>query len=257
MDRFSYLISDGHQNVLAIKVYQLDAFNDYNSAFKDSLQKIFLSDALLKLPYHQVRLGIGGTMNVLVPEVLYHPGQKHSYLEQLTEITSEEEVFTDELSKFKAKNVYLVNKDTIRLLKSYFVNASFYHATTPVLHGFQRIAEHVIGSALYLNVIDKHLHIAVFENGQLHFSNIFNFKSSRDFIYYVMLVYDQFKLKPETIPVYIAGQIVDDSEIYHLLYRYVRHLNMVQAPDYLQFDVKHNSLNAHFYFDLYSMRLCE
>ena len=72
-----------------------------------------------------------------------------------------------------------------------------------------------------------------------------------------MLLYDQFKLNPETDPIHIAGQIVEDSEIYHLLYRYVRHLNLVSGPSYYRFSQLFDTLPQHFYFDLYSLKLCE
>ena len=257
MDRFSFMVSDAQQNVLVLKVYELSVLNEYSSAYKDELQKVFLADPHLKLPYQQVRLAIGHSNNVFVPNGLYHPGHKQTYLSHLTHLPADATISIDELKKMEAKNVYWLDEGVERLLSSYFSSARFYHCSTPVLYGFRRIAKHLMGHSLFLNVAGKTVHLALFEDGKFHFSNVFSFQNSRDFIYYVMLIYDQFQLKPETVPVYIAGQIVEDSEIYHLLYRYIRHLNMVQSPDYLHFDIKHGSVPAHFYFDLYSMKLCE
>jgi len=257
MDRFSFMISDTQQNVLALKVYELNALNEYTSAYKDELQKVFIADAYLKLPYQQVRVAIGHSNNVFVPNNLYHPGHKQTYLSHLTHLPKEATISIDELKKMEAKNVYWLEEGIGRLLRSYFSTSRLYHCSTPALYGFRRIAKHLMGHSLFLNVAGKTVHLALFEDGKFQFSNVFSFQNSRDFIYYVMLIYDQFQLKPEKVPVYIAGQIVEDSEIYHLLYRYIRHLNMVQSPDYLHFDKKHSSVPAHFYFDLYSMKLCE
>ena len=96
------------------------------------------------------------------------------------------------------------------------------------------------GAGIFLNIKQRQVHIVVFEGADFVFSNIFAFESANDFVYYILLVYDQFKLKPEIDPVYISGQVVKESEIYKLLYRYVRNIHMLQP---LKGEKLENNLN--------------
>jgi len=50
---------------------------------------------------------------------------------------------------------------------------------------------------------------------------------------------------------------VEDSEIYHLLYRYIRHLKIIELPQSIQFGEAVTKQNPHFFFDLFSLHLCE
>ncbi len=257
MDRFSYFVNDALQNVLALRVYSLDGVSDFAAGYKAALQKIYISDPLLKLPYQKVRISVGAKGHSFIPNRLYHPERKRSYLSQIVELSSDARIDVDEMPAFDAKNVYLPDEGLLRLLEGYFSNAKVYHSCTPALQGFRRISAHYKDHNVFVSLNGREVHVVLLEGKQFLFSNIFQFQSSRDFIYYIMLVYDQFKLKPESIPVYIAGDILKDSEIYQLLYRYIRHLKIIQAPDYLHFGEAFKNLSHHFYFDLYSLKLCE
>ena len=93
------------------------------------------------------------------------------------------------------------------------------------------------------------LQIALFDGQALIFSNQFPFKSEKDFLYYTLLIYGQFKLDPETIPLHISGQLVKESAIYKKLYHYIRYTSFVpissayqlnsllDKPDYFFFDL--------------------
>lgn len=257
MDRFSYLVNDALQNVLALKVYELEEVGDPAVGYKTALQKIYISDSMLKMPFQKVRLSISAQGHSYIPDRFYHPERRRSYLSQMVALPQEAAIEVDELPALAIKNVYWPDEQLLRLLKGYFSNARCFHHCTPALQGFKRIAAHHSEHNIFLSISGRKVHIALFEGSQFLFSNVFTFQSSRDFIYYVMLIYDQFKLKPESVPVHIAGEIMKDSEIYQLLYRYIRHLKIVKAPDYLHFGEAFGDLSHHFYFDLYSLKLCE
>ena len=82
------------------------------------------------------------------------------------------------------------------------------------------------------------------------FSNQFPFATEKDFLYYVMLVYSQFKLNPEETPLHISGQLVRESAIFKNLYRYIRNISFLNISDTHQLNKHLTEHPSYFYFDL-------
>ena len=257
MDSFVYFIGDVQRNVLAYKTYVFEEKEKDFSKLKAPLQAVLLNDKLLKLPYRKIKLSLLHPISTLIPNALYDENQKVAYLDKLTKLSDDDIIKVDELADLEMKNVYLVNKDITKLIRSYFPNAKFFHSTSALLLGLKKYVQHTNGQMIFGNVRDKTIQIIYFDGNNLVFSNRFEFHSAKDFIYYVMNVYDQFNLKPETVPFVISGEVVAESEIYHLLYRYIRNLKMIKLPGAYQFGTQMKGHNQHFYFDLLSLDLCE
>ncbi len=123
---------------------------------------------------------------------------------------------------------------------------------------------------LIANFRDGYMQIFFFESNQLIFSNNFKFAAPQDVIYYALLIYEQFKLNPLTVPLYIGGTITEDSDIYKFIFRYIKHVHFIeesgirnqvsgrslpdarQIPDsYLKLGNQFTGIPAHFYNDLF------
>ena len=91
------------------------------------------------------------------------------------------------------------------------------------------------------------------KDGNLMFINTFQFQSSKDFIYYVLLLFDQFDLKQEEVNLMLSGQLIKDSEIYRLLFRYIKKVNFIQHPSFISFGPKMKTKPSYYYFDIFSL----
>ncbi len=231
--------------------------SDELSILKDELHKVYLQDNLLKLGYQEVTVCLFHAGCTLVPNPLYHEEDARVYLSKMMPLSANDEIHIDHLPSLDSRNVYSIDKGVRSIMESYFPTARFHHATTPFLLGTQQLSQHRNGHFMYVNVLDQKMHVVLFQDRDLLFSNIFSFRATQDFLYFVLLIFDQFKLKPETMPVYLAGQIVKESEIFRMLYRYVRHIEFLQAPDYLRVGERFRMLPSHQFFDLLSLKLCE
>ncbi len=257
MDRFSFLVSDPQQNILLLRSYAFASGITGLDKLSDSLKEIYISDELLKQSYQTVRIGILDQRSTLVPSDLFDPEQKEVYLKNVVENIEDDTINFDALKPLGMVNLYATNTDFINQLYGYFPNAKINNAGSSLILGHRKIAENRTGRQICLNVRQGLLQISLFDNKELLFYNSFIYESSQDFIYYVMLVFDQFQLKPEGNTVHISGQIVQDSEIYHLLFRYIRHLEMMPIPDYYKLGAKGSKMEDYQYFDLFSLKLCE
>jgi len=252
-DRFSFLVLDKNQNVIVLRSYNFEE----NKDIKTFLRKTYLQDEILKLNYASVRVAVNNSKHTLVPAVLFDEKEDAIYLKNVVDLKPTDKVGFDELNFINAKNVFAVNQEIEQLILEFFNNIKLYHGSTAFIRGAFLLAEKQEGFQMFINVLHRKLNILLFENGKLQFNNSFNFQNVRDFVYYVMLVLDQFKVNPETVPVFLSGQIMRESEIFKLLYRYIKNVDFLEAPDHLKFRSKYEALNAYKFFDLFSLKLCE
>ena len=82
------------------------------------------------------------------------------------------------------------------------------------------------------------------------FFNTFYFSKPSDLLYFVLLTYKQFELNPLEIPLTLSGNVLEDSEIYKLLVRYIRTLRFAELPEGFKLPEHSKNLQPHFWFDL-------
>jgi hypothetical protein len=70
-----------------------------------------------------------------------------------------------------------------------------------------------------------------------------------------MLVFEQAVLSAESTPVYLSGQLVEASEIYRLLSRYLPLMEFMDSRAIFRFDLENDREVAYQYFDLLSLSL--
>ena len=257
MDRFSYLISNNQQEVFVLKSYAYLQQSNDAGVLKSALHQIFLEDKLLQLSYQKTRIACWHVKNTYVPDRLFQEEDKATYLEKMFEFDDQDELLSDELAPLHVANVYVLNKEILSILKNSFPDAKILHGSTALLLGQNKASELLVDDHVYVNVTGEYLQISYFKGNEFIFNNSFHFRTAKDFIYYVLLVYEQFKLKPEIAPLTISGQMVKDSQVYNMIYRYIRHINFSQAPGFLRFGAAFDQHSKHYFFDLFSLSLCE
>ena len=253
MDSFFYLIYDQFKNVLYLKEYELPNNGDRKAA----LQNILLNDKQLQLPYSKIKLGHTGTLFGLIPNELYNGAVSRPYLEKICHLPSDHLAFVDSLAPLKMHNVYSISDVDYNVLSSYFPLARHYHILSALILGSKAMATLVKEETLFINVDKKLIVILLFDKEKLKFANFFKFSSPNDFLFYVMLVFEQLGLNPETQSVQISGKIIQKSKEFELLYKYIRNVQLIASPSYFQLSQEFSDIDQHAYFDLFSLNLCE
>ena len=252
-DRFSFLVLDKDQNVIVLRSYNLDQSADS----KSFIRKTYLQDEILKLNFASSKVAVNSAKHTLIPSAFYDDNEKATYLESMVELLPEDAIGVDHLNIIDAKTVYAFDKEIKEMIQESFENMSLFHGSTAFILGTSKLATKHDGFNMYINVLNRKLNIVLFEGNQFLFNNTFAFQNVRDFVYYVMLVLDQFKVDPEQVPTYLSGQIMRESEVFKLLYRYIKHVDFLDAPEDLKFRSKYEAINSYKFFDLFSLRLCE
>ncbi|MBK7872838.1 MAG: DUF3822 family protein [Saprospiraceae bacterium] len=244
----SYCIIDEQRQLLLLRDL------DYSSS--QALSDLFLQDEYLRQQYRSIRAGIASSIFTLIPNRLYNIAEKRAYLQQIVPIEDSVDIRTDEIPPLSVVNVYAEQRDILDIIRKYLPGSKIFHITTSILNGLLSQNTAAKGTTLFLHVHTGKLIVTLFQEKSLQFINLFNYQSAKDFLYYVMLVFDQFSLTPEEVTTYISGQLIKESEIYPLLHRYIRNLHFLPSPDFIKFGQKWKEQPGHFFFDLFSLTLC-
>ena len=253
-DSLSYCVSDNTGRVLlTVKEDLPEAKKD--EGYAERIENTILRNTSLQQPYRKVRLALFNLHSTLVPERLYDKDSEAVYLERMLTLPPNSELLRDTLDDLAAKHVYAIDASLLKVLKTYFSGGTIEHCTTNLLRAYRQKAliSQSVESTIFLNVRNEALQIFLFKGGELIFCNAFSYSSSKDFIYYVMLVYDQFNLKPKDVPAVLSGEVLADSEIYHLVYRYIRQVSMTEAPNGIELTGQWVNRPSHRFFDLFSV----
>lgn len=249
-DRLSYLITNAENKVLGLRSYKF-------AGLLHPIEHLLKEDVIFNSSYGTTKVGVFSKQFTLVPTALYEADTQKSYLETLVQLPEQAAVLVDDWSAVAAKYIYATSSNLISEIQTAFPQATIFHQSTGLVTNFSTNFDKTT-SNIFLSVQDHTVNITVLDKGELIFHNIFAFKASADCLYFVLLVYQQLGLQPTKNPLYVVGELVEDSEIHQLLYKYIKTIKFVGFPNFYTFgnNIK-QELPPNFFFDLYSLKLCE
>lgn len=97
----------------------------------------------------------------------------------------------------------------------------------------------------------------VYQQGALQLFNTFKYNSAEAFLYYILLMYQTFGLSAKETPLTLLGSIMPNSTVYRLVSAYIRQIKFAKRTKYYQFSAPYSDVPQQFYYDLYSLSVCE
>jgi hypothetical protein len=208
---------------------------------------------LLALSFGRRALAWASPFVTFVPKRLFHADHLADYFKILLPPGGAWHYGHEALPQFDCFLIYAVPQPWVDAAAPYFHAGQRTHVAAPLLSAWQQHggrAEYEI----FANLRGSQLQIAVLERRNLLFFNTFQFQKSSDALYSTLLVYDQFRLSPLEVPLRVSGSLVEDSELYRLLYRYIRTIEFL-APEHgaAQHPNAPQGAARYFWFDIVSL----
>ena len=203
--------------------------------------------------YRQIKLAYAEPRFTLIPGDLYLKKDVQTYHENAHPTKPNETVAVDTLKGLDIRIVYPIANNLHTALGQTFSNFKSYHILNPIVCHLNKITLGKLGHMLNVHVLGEYLIVTLFNGRNIEFSNFFKFKTSDDFLYYVMLIYKRFNLDPEITPTYLSGHFTEKAEFFPKLYRYVRNLEYTNTAKEVQLT---GDLAKHQIFDLYGLSTC-
>ena len=202
------------------KLTPVDVLNHLKAEL--SSNTVFSEDFVAVLVIHQNEL------STLVPKALYNTNNKADYLKFNSKILRTDFITEDEIAINESLNVYVPYVNINNYIFETFGEFVYKHSSSVLIDSILQQDNTAENPTVYININKNSIELLVVDKGQLQLFNVFEYNSKEDFIYYILFVFEQLKLDPETTPIILSGKINKNDALYNILYTYVRHIDFMR-----------------------------
>lgn len=242
----SWCILDNEKN----KYVVIESFASY-------LQEVAENIPWIRQPFASVCIMIENNRSTLIPSLLFDPSEKQTYLDFIHEKDDTTETLFDRLPQLDMVNVYGASANLLEAGLQVFPGAKTFHHSTALIYSIcLNFKNRLSRGKAFIYVRESDFDLLIFDGKQLNYFNSFHLMVPGDLIYYVIFVMEQLGLNPEETEVALMGNIDRDSEIYELLYRYIRNIEFVKRNTSFKYSYVFNEIPAHYFYPLFNIRLC-
>jgi len=253
-DGFSFAIFSANKELLALREYRYSEEGDQKECLS-----IINQDRLLKSIFRKTNIGTGGSGNALIPSKLFDQRYPERYLRKAEdEACSEQDamICIDEVQLLDGKNIHCMPSELKAQLSDYFPGATFKHRDSILIEKYGALEVDKFHKRVCIHLNKRTCQAFYFEKKKLIASGAFEINSPNDFLYYVMLVYQKHELDPESVPLFISGMLKPKSQIFNLLFKYIRIINWTSPDKNIALGDYENSYMSHRDIELFALLLC-
>lgn len=219
-------------------------------------QKIISASTLLKSAFKNTILSFVNQKSTLIPFPLFSEGHKVDYFKINHALEKGMRLHTDKIQILEAVNIYAIPDAVESSLVKQFPTAKINHFSSGLIESFLLKYRNLSKKIVVVHVQLSSFEIVVINGKNLNFYNSFSIKTPEDFVYYILFVFEQLKLNPHTIELVLCGQIIRNSELYALLYKYVKIIRFEERDHTFQYSYVFEEIPRHFYYNLFNQFKC-
>jgi len=259
LDGFSFCIKDLIRNKYIV-LKHIDFSDDevsYASLF-DKINECFNNEELLNKTYKSSQFCFVTQKSTLVPASLYQAENSNNIYNFSLELEKYEQINSDYLSSINSYNIYSINSDIYNLLKINHPNIKISHQASSFIEMlFANYKNKLKQKAIFINVNPLFFDVAIINQNDLLLYNTFKHKNEKDFIYFIMYIFEQLKLNPENDEVILMGDILENSNYHNILKKYIRQVRFEKPTSDQIFSYTFNSIASHIFLNLFNLNKCE
>jgi hypothetical protein len=227
---------------------------NHTLSYSKAISEAVLSNENLTLKFRNVKLASITPYFTLMPIHLVTKDNSQ-YINALKSKNNESISIANDVNS-EIKLFFEADNALVNITNQLFPDHKLFHINSALIKSMQTLAEQRTGKQVYAHIRENYLFIFTFENDELLFSNSYPFKNAQDFIYYFLLNFQQHQLDQENTPVFLSGNVLPDSELYKIIFLYIRHVSFSTTPSFVDLETTDISL-GHMFYDVLSLKLCE
>ena len=244
LDGFSFCTTNTNNEVLEFSSYTFSKTKNSPELVLEKLQDIFKKEKSLQYDFETVTVIHQNNLNTLVPNEYFKEEALKSYLKYSIKTIATDLITFDELDFMNSKNVYIPYVNINNFLFQNFGEFEYKHYSSVLLEKLFSIPTNDNGC--FIHVSKSTLDIVIIKNSNLQFFNIFEYKTKEDFMYYVLFTLEQLELSTEETLVSILGDIEEDSDLYRLIYTFIRNIDFLSSKNAVFNNQKEISKHSNF-----------
>jgi len=244
LDGFSFCTTNTHNEVIEFSSYSFSKTKNSPELILEKLQDIFKKEKSLQYDFETVTVIHQNNLNTLVPNEYFKKDALKSYLKYSIKTIASDLITFDELDFMNSKNVYVPYVNINNFLFQNFGEFEYKHYSSVLLEKLFSIASN--DNCCYIHVSKSTFDIVIIKNSNLQFFNIFEYKTKEDFMYYVLFTLEQLELSTEETIVTVLGDIEEDSDLFRLMYTYIRNIDFLSSKNAVFNNQKEISKHSYF-----------
>ena len=248
LDGFSFCVYNKIQDKIGIfAVYEFE--NSTGSPFiqLECVKELFAKEELLQNKYKSVFVTHLNNLVTQVPQPLFNKNNLAHYLQYTVKVLENDFISYDDLNNSEIINVYIPFVNINNFLLDTYETFDYKHSSTVLIENLLNQYKNLEESFCFVNVTGQHFEIVVIKNKKLELFNSFSFITKEDFIYYILFTAEQLNLNPEDFEIILMGDIEKESELYTMVYQYIRNIKFYSSNNTA---LQLNEIPSHSYFTL-------
>ncbi len=256
-ERFSYCILDAaRQKVVVLKDYRIVPKTKEGLAI-NFMEQVFEQDTTLSsLVAEKIIFAVHTNCSAIVPSPLFSKDQAKDILSLTCQLQNDSRVYDDRIKLADAHHIYAVPENFLKEVGTHFKELSLFNANTAFIESQLMLNKHHEEAIVAVNVRSGSFDLVITQGSELLFSNIFNYETSEDFIYYLLFTLEQLELNPDITEVRFYGDIDKLSSAWMVSKKYIRNVSFGEWPEGIEFSYGFQRIAAHHFFVLFSQHLC-
>lgn len=248
LDGFSFCIYNKiHDEIGVFAAYEFE--NNTNSPYKhlEQVKQLYHQEILLHVKYNSVSVSHFNNLVTQVPKAFFNKNNLADYLLHTVKVLDDDYITYDEICNSEIINVYIPFVNINNFLIDKYGSFTYKHSSTILIENLISSYKNLEGNFCFVNVSNTNFEIIVMKNKKFELFNSFSFVTKEDFIYYILFTAEQLNLNPEEFNLVLLGAIEKESELYTILYQYIRNIKFYEP---IIFSPILNSISSHSNFTL-------
>ncbi|MCD4773172.1 MAG: DUF3822 family protein [Bacteroidales bacterium] len=258
LDGFSFCIYNNENNkLIALESYAFQELEDYRQ-LSSEINDLVHDKELLKRSYKKINIIFESPKSTLIPFQLFDKSELHSYLKFNHNVENWEIIRFDSLKNLEAKNIYVIPKCINKTIKENFGSANISNFSSSLIESLLiKYKNQNLENKVFVNLRSNIFDIIIIEGKKLKLFNSFKFRTKEDFAYFLLFALEQLKFNPEEIELIFTGAIEKSSNLYEIIYKYIRNIAFIESNDLLRYSYIFDNIPLHLYYNLLNINLCE
>ncbi|MEX1382659.1 DUF3822 family protein [Lutibacter sp.] len=231
LDGFSFCVFNKPSNSVA--VFAKYEFSNSPTPFEhlNLVKELYSQETLLKLKFTSINVTHFNNLITQVPLPFFNKKNLKNYLQKTIKVLDNDYITYDEINNSEIVNIYIPFVNINNFLLDIYGSFIFKHSSTVLIETLLNQFKNQGEDYCFVNVSNLNFEIVVLKNKNLELYNCFTFKTKEDFIYYILFTAEQLNLNPEEFNLILLGDIEKESELYTILYQYIRNIKFYEPKE--------------------------
>lgn len=171
----------------------------------------------------------------LVPGPLFSKNEATDYLRFNFSFPAGMSVITNRIQNNEIVNVFGIPKKLADILNRFIGFPEFLHSGTVLAESMLVRTQGSDTDRVFVNIRDSEIDILHLKGKQAMYMNTFEYRSTEDFVYYLLFVLEHLGLDPKNVEVALLGSVGVDDQIMNISKRFIRNISILPRNEHLTF----------------------